>query len=57
MSHGADILAGEIDIKQLARQLLLNVYVIAAKTVSTHNREISYGLGGLGCAPEKPYLM
>ena len=52
MSHGADILAGETDIKQL-----LNVCVITAKTVSTRNREISYGLGGLGCAPEKLYLM
>ena len=44
MSHGADILAGEIDTKQLARQLLLDVYVITAKTVSTQNREISHGL-------------
>ena len=44
VSHGADILAGEIDTKQLARQLLLDVYVITAKTVSTQNREISHGL-------------
>ena len=53
VSPGAGILAGEIDIKQLARQLLPNVYVIPAETVSTHNREISYGLGG----PAKLYLM